>query len=471
MRENAVIRQFEIQGLFGSKNIKVVFENNSAILVGPNGIGKTTILDIFYFLTSGQFDRLMRYEFQSIAISTEHKRFSFDRASFDDYKFNVDALSMPQRFQDLLVSLVSRYGSRAIENLNSISQTDLFRDAKQFGLTPTDVRIFQQRLSRIRINQNLFSYAVSEEFQSLSRALDSKIVYLPTYRRIEKDLDAIFPDIDDDLRERLKRIAAGRRGENFIELVSFGMSDVTTSIEDVLKSLLSESVLEMNALSSRYLKDVIQKKIDNIDVSQVRSLDPKQLDSILARLDEKLISTQEKQLLGEAINNIKSRQKGRLKTHEKYLAYYVYELFSIWAALSTKAEKLKKFESIVNEYISPQKHIVFNDNAMQMNLTRENGDTIPLSQLSSGEKQIVAIFANLLLSGDRKSVLVIDEPELSLSVVWQKKLLPDIIGTGQCNLLFAVTHSPFTYQNHLKPSAVDVRKFIEPYNQEVGLEF
>lgn len=81
---------------------------------------------------------------------------------------------------------------------------------------------------------------------------------------------------------------------------------------------------------------------------------------------------------------------------------------------------------------------------------------IPLSALSSGEKQIVSLFCKLYLqdndkTANKKYFVFIDEPELSISVGWQKMFLKDVIACDNCVGLFAVTHSPFIFkENGLK---------------------
>lgn len=60
--------------------------------------------------------------------------------------------------------------------------------------------------------------------------------------------------------------------------------------------------------------------------------------------------------------------------------------------------------------------------------------------------------------------MLIDEPELSLSVPWQKKFLPDILSAESCAGLFAVTHSPFVFDNNLRHSVTDVRKLAVPHD-------
>lgn len=74
---------------------------------------------------------------------------------------------------------------------------------------------------------------------------------------------------------------------------------------------------------------------------------------------------------------------------------------------------------------------------------------IEFKYLSSGEKQIVSLFSHVYLSSEKKFFVLIDEPELSLSVPWQRRFLVDIQNGAYCSGLFAVTHSPFIYENEL----------------------
>lgn len=59
-----------------------------------------------------------------------------------------------------------------------------------------------------------------------------------------------------------------------------------------------------------------------------------------------------------------------------------------------------------------------------------------------------------------------DEPELSLSIEWQKMLLPDIIDSGKCKFLLAVTHSPFIFDNDLDLNAYDLDTFVTEGSQD-----
>lgn len=83
-----------------------------------------------------------------------------------------------------------------------------------------------------------------------------------------------------------------------------------------------------------------------------------------------------------------------------------------------------------------------------------------MSHLSSGEKQIVSLFSHLYLSKHQNFFVIIDEPELSLSVRWQRRFLTDIRDGEFCSGLVAATHSPFIYDNELSDKAHGLGEFL-----------
>ncbi|MDE7108353.1 MAG: ATP-binding protein, partial [Muribaculaceae bacterium] len=81
---------------------------------------------------------------------------------------------------------------------------------------------------------------------------------------------------------------------------------------------------------------------------------------------------------------------------------------------------------------------------------RNNASEISLDKLSSGEKQIIALMAAAYLSIGKRHAFIMDEPELSLSLIWQRRLLPELVGSGNCSLLLVATHSPFVFDNEMR---------------------
>jgi len=65
---------------------------------------------------------------------------------------------------------------------------------------------------------------------------------------------------------------------------------------------------------------------------------------------------------------------------------------------------------------------------------------------------MISLFAKLFLY-EKNKIVLIDEPELSLSIDWQRSILVDVITAPLCEQVIAITHSPFVFDNELEPFA------------------
>ena len=106
------------------------------------------------------------------------------------------------------------------------------------------------------------------------------------------------------------------------------------------------------------------------------------------------------------------------------------------------AESVIIFKDIVNE-IFIRKSVTVSDTG-RLGVVMDNGTSLPLQSLSSGEKQIMIMFYALLFHAEPGSIVILDEPEISLHVSWQQKLgryFTDICRVRGLQMIVA-THSP-----------------------------
>lgn len=130
-------------------------------------------------------------------------------------------------------------------------------------------------------------------------------------------------------------------------------------------------------------------------------------------------------------------------------------------------DAIESFCEACNSYLL-RKKFVYDKHKIYITLVDENGAEMVYSALSSGERQIIHIFTKLYLQPEEKPLmLIIDEPELSMSVRWQRRILPDILASGKCVFLLAATHSPYIFDNELDLVAVsDIHKFFKPLQKK-----
>jgi predicted ATPase len=108
------------------------------------------------------------------------------------------------------------------------------------------------------------------------------------------------------------------------------------------------------------------------------------------------------------------------------------------------SQYLKQWIEVVNDFFAPvSKTFVIQGSNVFFRQT--DGENIALSQLSAGEKQLLIILTNALVQDKSPFVLLMDEPEISLDIDWQYKLI-DTIRTlnPSCQLIIA-THSPAVF--------------------------
>nr|WP_290806129.1 AAA family ATPase [Herbiconiux sp.] len=102
----------------------------------------------------------------------------------------------------------------------------------------------------------------------------------------------------------------------------------------------------------------------------------------------------------------------------------------------------REFQAVIDEFYSGDKHLILNRTPSPRDaLSIEIGDrAIPLKALSSGEKQLLQLLLEVLAAED--TTVMIDEPELSMHVDWQQRLVQSMRRINpNCQLILA-THSP-----------------------------
>lgn len=156
-----------------------------------------------------------------------------------------------------------------------------------------------------------------------------------------------------------------------------------------------------------------------------------------------------------SIDNISMRDKRKTATAlSQDLEYFIYDmktgpsLMSLrMSLLDSSTEKqvelkshIEEFQKTVNSLFAlTQKQIEIEGN--KFSIITEN-KILPVSALSSGEKQILLILLRVFLLENREAVILIDEPETSLDIDWQFELINLLVRLNPNAQYFITTHSP-----------------------------
>lgn len=104
-----------------------------------------------------------------------------------------------------------------------------------------------------------------------------------------------------------------------------------------------------------------------------------------------------------------------------------------------------KFQDLIDELFSETNKTI-NRQSNEI-LFFQDGDTLTPYQLSSGEKQMLVILLTVLVQDNQHYTLFMDEPEISLHVEWQQRLIELIRQLNPNVQIILTTHSPALIMN------------------------
>lgn len=462
----ATISKFSIKGLFGKKDVSLVFNNKAQIYIGENGLGKTTILNALFFLLSCDFKNLTNIIFQQIEIVVNKKSFSFTKDEIKLYLQSHEGESRRPGFYQTLTHLLTDADVKKLRSIVRSGKSDMVRlqEVNQFlkakglnynapGEYILDI-VTQIVIDRTEINK-------IAEFNELMAGQKLRILYFPTYRRIEKDVRLMLKERKN--RSRVNYTFRELDLENsFIrelaEAVHSGMSDIKQLQGDVIRTISDVSRKQLDALSV----DLLKKQISETPVKiALKKEDVSKIEAIIHKSQMGLTSGEQERLMQMV------QSKDIYKEDNRILLYHLTRLIDIYNSYEVYDRGIKAFVELCNGYLR-DKQFVYNEADLTLDLisTVSAGagaiqELIDLDILSSGEKQLIALFATIYLAPQQHFIMLIDEPELSLSIYWQRKLLPDVMKSPDCDFLFAVTHSPFIFDNELSGSTTGMNEFVQ----------
>ena len=218
--------------------------------------------------------------------------------------------------------------------------------------------------------------------------------------------------------------------------------NVLSGINGVGKSTILNKVVKSvntNGDVINHLLKGVHITVEPVDATHVRF-------DIIRSLDSPMLANETLNMVDSRIASALDFQLYHLQ--RKYLDYQVNIGNRIIAELqqgNTDAaqhlsEPKKRFQDIVDELFEETgKKIVRTENEIRFS---QIGETLVPYQLSSGEKQMLAILLTVLVEDNEPYVLFMDEPEVSLHIEWQKRLIELILELNPNVQIILTTHSP-----------------------------
>lgn len=464
------IKKIIVKKLFGTKDFTLNLNDGRGFFFGENGAGKTTFLNIIYAILSGEQNLIppeLKYEefiiefdngqkLESNRLNKWPKQTDCQEASLINHynQLNAQLSAYINYLESIKINYPSLAGFELEDKIKSINNQDI-------ELLITNSSLAQEF---IKINQSIavdlgngnptawYNNAVAQhnhirtvlqqnnlqKSKTLLNNIENDILYLNVYRNRPKvNLLQLKSPTEQNLYE-----------EGAIVLTSQKLDELKKKVQDSaneMKTLINKYYIEMsNTLLNKLLSHEENKSPYSLDDEEIKliekvftyihgidSVKKEKLKNILLRNDSDATSVILKKSFKPFINEYRTR------------------------ALPIE-EQIEKFLNVINKYLVHKK-IKF-DKA-NFNFMLEIGtNTTPLDEklLSSGEKHIFSVFSNLVFNKKDSIHLLIDEPELSLSITWQKMFIEDITEFEKVKNLIFVTHSPYVIPEEMVD---DLQKF------------
>lgn len=431
-----IVKKLIATKVYGFLDFDVKFNDDISFLVGGNGSGKTTALKLMNALVNPNFRELLQVPFDTVNMELSH----------GDKDIQISAVTR----EDGISLKISSLDDELILPSYSNEEIDYYSHKTE-------------KLDEIIeiVNRKYADHPIVKEISKI----DSPI-FLGLDRRRD-DVAALNEDYYFErelwLREKTKRSMRARR----LIRGSIGISLMETEM------LVQDSYRRMRELEGRYSS----KLRDSILLSAFQYTSFESADLGLEKVDwaERAGLLERKKEIREALTNIglndstvsdevdnffnkitelfESVQKTKEGISVEWLlnkaqVERMSKIVEIIDEHKSKIDKLFKpindFIGVVNSFYKDSNKTLEIDTVGQLLVGRPDGSKCTIEGLSSGERQLLVIFAHSFFNrhSGKKSVFIIDEPELSLHLGWQEKFSETIFSINPDSQYILATHSP-----------------------------
>lgn len=441
------ITTLKISKLHGFFDYEVKFNEDITFIYGENGSGKTTVLNILDNIVSGEIYKLFKYDFEKIQVY--YKKIEIEEEnegkedenkegeiivclseedleksrqltiSFDGQKEVID-------FDRLHRREMGYDGRNRMEKSNFFSNykvSEKIRNTFNYVFLPLNRLSYQNRMidyREARLIRNKFYHdpdSLNSSFSNESMSIVENIIY-HSIATINSEINGL----NDDFKQKILKSALEMKGDVYSEEL-FEEYKVVSNLEEI---------------KSQYIKLLEEFKT-------ITSEEQKQL--YIGYFDD---------LIGKVKESLKEGAHSNERPPEALIGTFVElirisELIHIFEGMNKEIEKLKlpidEFLQYSNLFLNngtDNKTLEIDTRGNIRFTTNYTSNKLKLKYLSSGEKQIVTLFANLIFKVNREkfTIFIVDEPELSLHLSWQKKLVETIQKINPMMQLVFATHSP-----------------------------
>ncbi len=415
-----------VTGLFGdlTHSFKLADKEGLTIIHGPNGVGKTTLLRVIDTLFRRQFGQVRRLPFGRATFSFSDSgslqvtRTTVARdsrivdglefiASNPDGTFQTHASASGTSGMDLPMSVLDEF----VPGIERIA-------ARQWIELSTGDRLHLEDVLDKYGHELPPAYQDQLQYQETPAWLTSRLEQIPTaYIRAQR---LSMPD----------RLATHSRRDNRREVPA--VTVFSREVVELISATLAKYAEHSQMLDSTFPNRVLESHPE-LDAESIRSRYSAQSERRAQYVAAGLLDGSEAFALPQRDFN-----EGELRV----LTTVLEDIDDKLDQLEDLAEKVALFQDVVNSKFRRKRLTISRQQGFVV--TDGSGDVLPLTALSSGEQQELVLAFELLFRHSPGTLVLVDEPELSLHISWQLAFISDLLRIGNLTgLQFVVaTHSP-----------------------------
>lgn len=407
------IEKVGISGFWGSRNISFKFDKDVNFIIGVNGSGKTTAVNLIVAALKCDFAALDKIEFSKIEISVGH--------AGTKKKSTIEVKK--QRKPNLPFSGVSYEVVNALAGSNKIVFS-LDDYEEQYLLRGISSYVMDRE--RFRKGNRAFVGAIEEivnvSWLSVNRA--SSFIGESDSKKYESTVDLKLVE----LSNRLVRYFAGLGKKGAALLEEFQKT--------VFLSLLVGRE-DYSAVTSKHFDYLVKKEMLAQMFEQFKFSKSKYVSVLDNHFD--LLGSASKKIVEKDVSGISSMEAAALIGAQR-IDGVVKEWMELVSQRNAIFEPRDSLLSIINELVQRKKFRI-NDSS-ELEVVTQSGKVLKLTELSSGEKQLIIVLGEALLQEKKEWVYIADEPEISLHVSWQASLVDNLRKINPNAQIIFATHSP-----------------------------
>lgn len=427
------IETIEILGLFGIFDHRIVLGPGSRVTIvyGPNGVGKTTILRLLDDFFAARFERISRTPFAELAISLDNGlRILVRKATqslVEGEPIVRDALA------DLHIQVTAPDGS----STNFL----IAGESRKPNTFSFPVSMLEDELPVRRLRANLWEDLRTGERLSLAELAQNFSSVFPPLReiagpRIPDGLEDILESVSVSFIETQRLVSVEATGKSHRHPRHQTASTAVQYSDDLVRFIqrnLATSAQLGQGLDRSFPYRLLEEDTVEVSEEKIRERYRIQSDRRNRLVEAALLD------MGE---ELPFPDKELDAIERRILWAYLNDVDKKLAVFDGLLKRIELFKDIINSRFRFKS--VFIDNESGFRFVTDQDAVLSPGELSSGEQHELVLTYQLLFGVQTGSLVLIDEPEISLHVSWQQKFLDDIERIAEVSDLYflTATHSP-----------------------------